>query len=113
MLAATKQQGQHAGHQASSLVVVVVVVVLWHCSELASCCCVAAGHRGTFYPGTGAATEVGQGDGAGFTVNVPWDTDGVSDGDYMAAMQQVSSRATISGHAGSRQSWWQQLITAC
>jgi acetoin utilization deacetylase AcuC-like enzyme len=45
--------------------------------------------RGTFYPGTGGATEVGRGDGEGFTVNVPWDTDGVSDGDYMAAMQQV------------------------
>lgn len=45
--------------------------------------------RGTFYPGTGGATEVGRGDGEGFTVNVPWDTDGVSDGDYMAAMEQV------------------------
>lgn len=49
-------------------------------------------HRGTFYPGTGAASEVGQGVGEGFTVNVPWDTDGVSDGDYMAAMEQVRLR---------------------
>lgn len=45
--------------------------------------------RGQFYPGTGAATEVGRGEGEGFTVNVPWDTDGVTDADYMAAMQQV------------------------
>lgn len=45
--------------------------------------------RGTFYPGTGAADEVGHGRGAGYTVNVPWDAGNIGNGDYMAAMQQV------------------------
>lgn len=45
--------------------------------------------RGTFYPGTGAADEVGRGSGAGYTVNVPWDAGNIGNGDYMAAMQQV------------------------
>ena len=39
-------------------------------------------HRyGFFYPGTGAATEVGKGRGEGFNVNVPLPT-GASDADY-------------------------------
>jgi acetoin utilization deacetylase AcuC-like enzyme len=39
-------------------------------------------HRhGFFYPGTGAATEVGRGKGEGFTVNVPLTT-GCGDSDY-------------------------------
>jgi acetoin utilization deacetylase AcuC-like enzyme len=38
-------------------------------------------HRYGFYPGTGAATEVGKGKGEGFTVNVPLST-GASDADY-------------------------------
>jgi acetoin utilization deacetylase AcuC-like enzyme len=39
-------------------------------------------HRyGFFYPGTGAATEVGKGKGQGFNVNVPLSTGG-SDADY-------------------------------
>jgi acetoin utilization deacetylase AcuC-like enzyme len=39
-------------------------------------------HRyGFFYPGTGAATEVGKGKGEGFTVNVPLST-GMSDTEY-------------------------------
>jgi acetoin utilization deacetylase AcuC-like enzyme len=39
-------------------------------------------HRyGLFYPGTGAATEVGKGKGEGFTVNVPFSA-GASDTDY-------------------------------
>eukprot|EP00775_Hariotina_reticulata_P008120 gene8120-8314_t len=45
--------------------------------------------RGNFYPGTGAADEVGFGRGAGYTVNVPWDAGNIGDGDYLAAMQQV------------------------
>ncbi|MCL5734713.1 MAG: hypothetical protein M1274_03850, partial [Actinobacteria bacterium] len=28
-------------------------------------------HEGNHYPGTGLASEVGSGDGAGFTINVP------------------------------------------
>uniref|UniRef100_A0A383V5R9 Histone deacetylase domain-containing protein n=1 Tax=Tetradesmus obliquus TaxID=3088 RepID=A0A383V5R9_TETOB len=45
--------------------------------------------RGNFYPGTGAAEEVGRGRGAGFTVNVPWDAANIGNGDYMAAMHDV------------------------
>jgi len=45
--------------------------------------------RGTFYPGTGSAEEVGYGAGAGFNVNVPWDAGNIGNGDYMAAFQQL------------------------
>ncbi|HYA94397.1 MAG TPA: histone deacetylase [Thermodesulfobacteriota bacterium] len=38
-------------------------------------------HRYGFYPGTGAATEVGRGRGEGFTVNVPL-SPGTGDADY-------------------------------
>jgi acetoin utilization deacetylase AcuC-like enzyme len=38
-------------------------------------------HQFPFYPGTGAAGEVGQGRGAGFTVNVPLEA-GAGDADY-------------------------------
>lgn len=38
-------------------------------------------HRYAFYPGTGAATEVGRGRGEGFTVNVPL-SPGASDTEY-------------------------------
>ena len=38
-------------------------------------------HQYPYYPGTGAADEVGQGRGAGFTVNVPLEA-GSTDGDY-------------------------------
>jgi acetoin utilization deacetylase AcuC-like enzyme len=38
-------------------------------------------HQYPFYPGTGAAGDVGQGRGAGFTVNVPLEA-GSTDGDY-------------------------------
>ena len=37
-----------------------------------------------YYPGTGAATETGAGDGTGFTVNVPLEA-GATDGDYLEA----------------------------
>ena len=45
--------------------------------------------RGQFYPGTGAATEVGCGEAEGRTVNVPWPCGGMRNGDYMAAFQHV------------------------
>lgn len=45
--------------------------------------------RGTFYPGTGAATECGLGTGEGFTVNVPWDGIEMGNGDYMSAFTHV------------------------
>jgi len=38
-------------------------------------------HQYPFYPGTGAADDVGRGKGAGFTVNVPLEA-GSTDGDY-------------------------------
>ena len=38
-------------------------------------------HQYPFYPGTGAAEEVGRGKGAGYTVNVPLEA-GATDGDY-------------------------------
>jgi len=45
--------------------------------------------QGQFFPGTGAAEEVGLGIGQGFTVNVPWSGPGVGDADIMAAFQLV------------------------
>ena len=45
--------------------------------------------QGSFYPGTGAATEGGTGDGLGATLNVPWVTGGATDGDYLAAFSRV------------------------
>lgn len=38
-------------------------------------------HQYPFYPGTGASEDVGRGNGAGFTVNVPLEA-GSTDGDY-------------------------------
>jgi hypothetical protein len=37
--------------------------------------------------GTGGPGEVGSGNGEGFTINVPWDGPGVSDGDMLAAFK--------------------------
>ncbi|KAL0054472.1 hypothetical protein WJX82_009324 [Trebouxia sp. C0006] len=45
--------------------------------------------RGMFYPGTGAHDATGTGPGEGFSVNVPWLTGGMGNGDYMAAFQHV------------------------
>jgi acetoin utilization deacetylase AcuC-like enzyme len=46
-------------------------------------------HRyGFFYPGTGAATEVGKGKGEGFTVNVPLSTR-CDDADYGNILQKI------------------------
>ncbi|OEL34404.1 Histone deacetylase 15 [Dichanthelium oligosanthes] len=44
---------------------------------------------GNFYPGTGAAHEVGILDGQGFSVNIPWSRGGVGDNDYIFAFQNV------------------------
>jgi hypothetical protein len=44
---------------------------------------------GAFYPGTGAATEVGWGEGRGFNINVAWDGPGATDGDYALAMRAL------------------------
>ena len=37
-----------------------------------------------FYPGSGHCTEVGTGDGKGYTVNIPWHRPGIGDTEYMA-----------------------------
>lgn len=44
---------------------------------------------GNFYPGTGAAHEVGTMGAEGYCVNVPWSSGGVGDHDYMFAFQHV------------------------
>ncbi|KAL8111108.1 histone deacetylase 15 isoform X2 [Apium graveolens] len=44
---------------------------------------------GKFYPGTGAASEVGTNGAEGYCVNVPWSRGGVGDNDYIFAFQQV------------------------
>ena len=47
-------------------------------------------HRnGEFYPGTGSPTEVGNGNGEGFTLNIGWGDTGVGDAEYLAAFDQV------------------------
>jgi len=45
-------------------------------------------HQYPFYPGTGAADEVGDGDGAGFTVNVPLPA-GCGDAEYIDAFERL------------------------
>ncbi|XP_024015166.1 histone deacetylase 15 isoform X2 [Eutrema salsugineum] len=44
---------------------------------------------GNFYPGTGAADEVGTNGAEGYCVNVPWSCGGVGDKDYIYAFQHV------------------------
>lgn len=44
---------------------------------------------GNFYPGTGAAHEVGTMGAEGFCVNIPWSRGGVGDNDYIFAFQHV------------------------
>jgi acetoin utilization deacetylase AcuC-like enzyme len=45
-------------------------------------------HQYPYYPGTGAATEVGEGDGSGLTVNVPLEA-GATDDDYHEVFDEV------------------------
>ena len=45
-------------------------------------------HQSQFYPGTGAADEIGTGEGEGFTVNVPLDM-GAVDEDYQLVFAEV------------------------
>ncbi|KAM0756106.1 Arginase/deacetylase [Meredithblackwellia eburnea MCA 4105] len=48
-------------------------------------------HDGTFYPGGtyGSAEMVGEGEGAGFSVNIPFPDKHMTDADYIYAFQQV------------------------
>jgi acetoin utilization deacetylase AcuC-like enzyme len=48
-------------------------------------------HQFPFYPGTGAATETGSGEGRGFTVNIPLAA-GATDADYANAYAAVAAR---------------------
>ena len=45
-------------------------------------------HEWPLYPGTGAVTDVGNGEGAGFTVNVPIDA-GATDADYAHVFERL------------------------
>jgi acetoin utilization deacetylase AcuC-like enzyme len=45
-------------------------------------------HQFPYYPGTGAAHEIGRGAGAGFTVNVPLEA-GATDADYDLAFSEI------------------------
>jgi acetoin utilization deacetylase AcuC-like enzyme len=45
-------------------------------------------HQYPYYPGTGAASDVGRGAGAGFTVNVPFSA-GVGDAGFLLAFEQI------------------------
>src|SRR5437763_4238713 len=47
-------------------------------------------HQFPFYPGTGAASEAGRGEGEGFTVNVPLEA-GALDADYAMAYMSIAS----------------------
>ncbi|VFQ87419.1 unnamed protein product [Cuscuta campestris] len=44
---------------------------------------------GQFYPGTGAAKEVGSMGAEGYCVNIPWSCGGVGDNDYVFAFQHI------------------------
>jgi len=46
-------------------------------------------HQYPYYPGTGAATETGTGEGAGFTINLPMDAGG-TDADYALAYNTIA-----------------------
>jgi acetoin utilization deacetylase AcuC-like enzyme len=46
-------------------------------------------HQYPYYPGTGAATETGTGNGAGFTVNLPMEA-GATDADYEVAYNTIA-----------------------
>ena len=46
-------------------------------------------HQFPFYPGTGAADEIGQGAGAGLTLNVPLEA-GATDADYASAYLSIA-----------------------
>ena len=54
-------------------------------------------HQFPFYPGTGAADEVGRGDGLGFTVNVPLEA-GATDADYDLVYREALVPILLSYH---------------
>ena len=65
-------------------------------------------HQFPYYPGTGAATEIGRGAGTGFTVNLPLaagagdaDVDEVYRADCAAGARRASPRSCCSCRPGS------------
>ena len=46
-------------------------------------------HQYPYYPGTGAASEIGKGEGVGFTINLPFDAGG-TDADYDLAYNTIA-----------------------
>eukprot|EP00668_Euglena_longa_P002124 GGOE01002463.1.p1 GENE.GGOE01002463.1~~GGOE01002463.1.p1 ORF type:complete len:444 (-),score=79.29 GGOE01002463.1:258-1556(-) len=44
---------------------------------------------GRFYPGSGAPTEVGEGEGKGFTINLGWNSHKNGDADYIHAFERL------------------------
>ncbi len=59
-----------------------------HCFEADPTILYFSTHQYPFYPGTGSFSEVGRGDGEGYTVNVPLST-GYGDSEYNAIYQQI------------------------
>jgi acetoin utilization deacetylase AcuC-like enzyme len=51
-------------------------------------------HQFPFYPGTGAADEIGRGEGSGFTVNLPMEV-GATDGDYDLLFERIVIPALV------------------
>ena len=58
-------------------------------------------HQSPFYPGTGAATETGEGQGAGYTINVPLPA-GCGDDEYVAVFDHVLMPELTRARAGCR-----------
>lgn len=48
-------------------------------------------HRFPFYPGTGSGDEIGEGEGRGFTLNIPMEG-GADDDDYRRAFDEIEKR---------------------
>jgi len=46
-------------------------------------------HKGNFYPGTGKHHEIGEGEGLGYTVNLPFTKGGMGDIDYIFAFENL------------------------
>ena len=45
--------------------------------------------KGLFYPGSGKVNECGTGEGEGYTVNIPWNSIGMTDNDYIFAIEFI------------------------
>ncbi|KAK9114753.1 hypothetical protein Syun_021550 [Stephania yunnanensis] len=66
---------------------------------------------GRFYPGTGAASEVGVKGAEGYCVNIPWKCGGVGDNDYVFAFQYIVLPIAVRGGGGRRRRWRWTAVT--